>query len=121
MNREIMKADGITPPSAFSAGYAREIVNPEKGTGLAGWGNATKRLSDAVLDDLMITCTAICDGDAVIFMFSHDNCRCDDRLLKKIVEYAGEKFGIPQENVILNGTHTHTGPATSDLKAPGIA
>ena len=111
MNTEKMKALGIQLPEGFSVGFGREVINPLPGTGMAGWGNPSVRLSDAVKDDLMLTCTALSDGEAVVLMYSLDNCGCADGIYDRACEVLLEKFGIPGENVIVNATHTHTGPA----------
>ena len=120
MNTEKMKAMGIKLPEGFSVGFGREIVNPLPGTGMAGWGNETKRLSEEVVDDLMVTCTAVCDSETVLLIYSQDNGFSDINIFKKVTAHLEETFGIPGENVIINATHTHCAPGMFNPGAPGM-
>ncbi len=117
---EKMVNQGITFPEGFSAGFGRAVVNPLPGTGMAGWGNATRRLSDQVVDDLMVTCTALCDGNEVVLIYSQDNGFSDRAIYCRITEKLMADYGIPASHIIVNATHTHCAPAMSDSSVPGV-
>ncbi|MBQ3075189.1 MAG: hypothetical protein IJC26_03890, partial [Clostridia bacterium] len=53
----------------FSVGYARLAINPPAGIGLGGFGNTNSRLSEKVLDDICVTCTALNDGLQTVLMY----------------------------------------------------
>lgn len=63
-----------------------------------------------VLDDLYVRVIAIGDGQnkALIISFDLDKAPYPAENLEKI----SEQTGIPQENIFLLGTHTHTAPVT---------
>ncbi len=111
----------IILPKGFSVGHAKMKVNPNPGTGLGGYGTENDRLSKVILDDLMLTCTAISDGENTLFVFSSDTIHVAATTAASIGKIAQKKFGVPEANVILNATHTHSGPAMANTSAPGLA
>lgn len=122
MLKEKMEQKNLKIPEEFSAGFGREIVNPEPGTGIGGWGNAGTRLSDAIVDDLMVTCTAVCDGESIALIYSSDTLYVGSEAVKKVAAHVWDNYGIPSENLILNATHTHCAPSVHwNNNFPGVA
>ena len=78
----------ITLPEGFSAGWAREVVNPDQGTSLGGWPTAEKRLSGAIVDDIKLTLTALSDGEKVFFLFSTDALAVSENLFGQFAALA---------------------------------
>ncbi len=114
-----MTKKNITIPQGFSAGFARETVNPIPGTGMSGWGNPKVRLSGEILDDLMHTCTALSDGENIFLLYSHDVLSIRDKMVDQLAKHVEEEYGIPAENIIMNATHTHCGPLMGWRGFPG--
>ncbi|MBQ3075033.1 MAG: hypothetical protein IJC26_03105 [Clostridia bacterium] len=110
----------ITYPEGFSVGFGREVVNPPIGTGLGGYGNHMTRLSKKILDDLMLTCTAICDGENVVLLYSTDLVAIGPSVVSYVQKQAEKNFGIPKENIIINATHTHSSPAFYNSNVTGM-
>ncbi len=110
----------IVYPEGFSAGFGRAVVNPPIGTGLGGYGNHMTRLSRKILDDLMLTCTAICDGENVVLLYSTDLVAIGPSVVSYVQKQAEKNFGIPKENVIINATHTHSSPAFYNSNVTGM-
>ena len=119
MNEKLLQK-GIKLPEGFSAGFSCEVINPVPGTGLAGWANIGKRLSDRVMDDLRLNCTVLSDGEGIVVLYAVDALYVRDIMLDRVCEYLKEEYGIPAENVIMNATHTHSGPAIHYPEAPGV-
>ncbi len=111
----------IVLPQGFSAGYAREVVNPDPGTSLGGWPTAENRLSATIVDDIKLTLTALSDGEKVFFLFSTDALAVSDALFNKFASLAEKNHGVPVEHVILNATHSHSAPASYISSLPGVA
>ncbi len=109
---EIPEADTspIVCPQGFSVGWAREIISPEKGTGLGGYGNPGSRLSNTILDDLMLTCTALCDGENVLLLFSCDLTGIGGGIAGTAAEQIQKAHGVPKDHILFNATHTHSAP-----------
>ena len=111
----------ISIPEGFSVGYAKATVNPGQGVGLGGYGNETTRLSRVQVDDLYLTCTAVSDGENVVFIFSSDTIHVARTTAEGIGKQAEKLYGVPAENVIMNGTHSHSTPAMANLETPGLS
>ncbi len=104
-------------PEGFCVGYDRAVVNPEAGTLLGGYVSANPdRKSTGIKDDIMLTCTAISDGENIFLFFNMDSTGMLESIAKQFGNFAQRGYGIPVENVIINATHTHNGPA---LNTPG--
>ena len=92
----------------LKAGIAREIITPKVGGQLSGY--AAGKPSTVVHDDLTVTALAVeyektkaVIISAAILYFSND-------LAAKVRALCGEAAGVPAANVILNCSHTHSGP-----------
>lgn len=107
-------------PEGFTVGFSRKTVNPENGTGLGGYGNHMTRLSNKILDDLMLTCTAVCDGESVILLFSTDLVGIGGGIVNYAQKIIERDYKIPPENVIINATHSHSTPALYNSNVTGM-
>ena len=100
----------------FRIGYGRTDITPLTAVPLAGYGNATQRISQNVLDPQMATCIAITDeNENTVLMISYDQQRASDITVEVARPMISEATGVPQEHIMLAGTHTHSGP---DLTLP---
>jgi len=101
------------PEAAFSVGYARENITPSKSVPLAGYGNVEKRMSNNTLDLLYATCVAISDTqDNTVLLISQD--LVSSGYYKEIRTLVNQATGVPEENIMLAATHTHSGPSASN-------
>ncbi len=119
MDQMKMKQQGISIPEGFSVGFGRRGINPPPGTGLGGWGNSDVRVSDQIKDDLVLSCTAICDGEGFLLLYSQDTTQSGKSLQETFAAEIFELYGIPAERVIINATHSHTAPDILSKKAAG--
>ena len=97
----------------FKAGAAMTNITPPLGCALAG--HYWPRYADDVFDELHAKAIAMTDGTTQLAIVVCDliaitRDRCD------AVKTRAEKLcGIPAANILVAGTHTHTGPAPCDL------
>ncbi len=113
MLKQILLEKGYTLPDTFAVGSAREALNPPLGISLAGHGmkNAIEaRHSTENWDELMLCCTAFSDGENLALTFTYDSCQFGEPVANPLFRLLEEELGIPEENVIFSGTHTHAGP-----------
>ena len=110
-------ADEATAPikteeaSTFRIGYGRTDITPLTSVPLAGYGNATQRISQNVLDPQMATCIAITDeNENTVLMMSYDQQRASDITVEAVRPMISQATGVPQDHIMLAGTHTHSGP-----------
>lgn len=99
--------------AALQAGFGRENITPEKPAGLGGYSDAETRISGVVLDYIYTTCVAFREGDTTILVFTIDVCGLIDTQMDWIRDYVTTNTGIPNENIFIGATHTHSAPQVS--------
>ncbi|MDD3926963.1 MAG: hypothetical protein PHT33_09950 [bacterium] len=99
-------------------GYGERVITPPLDVELTGYGYYLNRRAETVLDDLKARILFIRRGSDSIILIS-----CD--LLGMTVDYAdavraevASRQGVPERNILLACTHTHTGPTVQSL--PGL-
>ena len=105
----------------FCVGFGRADITPEDSVPLSGYGNVESRMSTNVLDPLYATCVALQDENGErMLIYQLDIINTGASLMdpaRRVIETA---TGVPGDHVLLNATHTHSGPATGNDDA-GIA
>ena len=95
--------------ATFQVGYARENITPSDPVPLGGYGQTDKRISTGYLDYLYATCIAITDAqDNTVLLISQD--LISSAQYKNVRDSINEATGIPQDQIMLCATHTHSGP-----------
>ena len=94
--------------TGFQVGYNRQSIMPEGDIGLSGYGNPEVRRSTGYRDILYATCLAFSEGGQTILHFSADVISFP--VTAPIREAISEKTGVPTGNIMISGTHTHSGP-----------
>jgi len=102
----------------FKAGIAVANITPPVGIDMTGFGG---RPSGAVgiHDEIFAKALVLDDGNQQLVIVTSDLLGLDFDLVKQIRELIKTKAGIPPENVMLNSSHTHSGPATITLRGLG--
>ena len=90
----------------FKTGFAEVNINPPLGAGVCGY--YVPRYGKGFLDDLTTQVMVLSLGEKKIALISVDVCGFDKGVLKEVKRGIKEKAGIPEENVFLSATHTHT-------------
>ena len=92
----------------LQVGFGRTSIVPDVlGVEIAG-GDASARISTGYRDEVSATCIAIKEGDQTVLLYTIDFITVDKHVYAAQPEIA-EATGIPEENIILNTTHTHSG------------
>ena len=102
---------GPHDPSGFAAGFGKVVVNPKPGVGLGGFGNADERTSTHVTDDICISCAAVTDSEKTLLLFSLDAIGTPAKVWNFISKQMEKEFGIPQDCILINSSHSHSAPA----------
>ena len=104
--------------SEYRVGYARADITPTEPVPLMGYGNPIHRISGPVLDPLYATCVAIGDESGnTVLMIGIDS--TVPNYTGYIREEASKATGVPEEQIVINVTHTHSAP-DMDAKHPGV-
>jgi len=105
----------------LKAGIAREIITPEIGGLLMGYGSSNP--STAVNDDLTVTAMVLEYGNIKTLLMSvtvlyiggaYMGYGFGNSFSDKLRVLCGEAAGVPPAHVIIAATHTHSAPITSD-------
>ena len=100
-----------TSTEQFSVGFARVDITPQTSVPMAGFGRTSQRMSRNIRDNLYASAIAMCDGEGTTVIFlSMDLQRASDITVDVVRPLVSVETGIPQENILLHGTHTHSGP-----------
>ena len=101
----------------FSVGYAKVDVTPDFSVPLNGYGNIETRMSTGFLDRVYATCVAITDEDNnTVLIFTYDVAAADPKFLMTLRTSVSQTTGIPQENIMLTASHSHSAPAVGSGK-----
>ena len=106
--------------AGFRAGTAKTDITPEESVPLQGYGNVLQRMSDNTKDPLYASAIAVTDAnDQTVLIFTVDLCTSEvaGPLIREAVSTA---TGIPVSNILVNASHTHSGPALSATSSEAI-
>ena len=94
----------------LKAGYARVDITPAYPVPLGGFGNTHTRIHERVLDPIYAVCVAISDGESTLLLYHLDLVYMTEENVAVCKRGIEERFGVPQKNILLNVTHTHSAP-----------
>src|SRR5918992_3364003 len=103
----------VRPEGGWRAGVARIVVTPTEPIFMKGYGSRT-RPSEGVTQDLHVKALALRDETgATSVLVTSDLHSYTRRMSDTIAEAVEKQHGIPRQRLILNGSHTHSGPAVT--------
>ncbi len=99
--------------SGFRAGVARVTVTPREPIFMKGYGSRTKP-SEGVRQDLFVKALALQDETgATSVLVTSDLHSYTRRMSDTIADAVQKRHGVPRERLVLNASHTHSGPAVT--------
>ena len=101
---------GGAAATGFRVGFGRADVTPKGAVPMASYGNAKDRISEGIYSYLYLNVIAIDDGTTTMLLMTIDHSWFSDVLVNPLKADITNKFGIPAENILAQGTHTHAGP-----------
>ncbi len=99
----------------ISIGVATADITPPIPFRLSGYFN--ERLSTGTKDPLQVKAIVFEQGNTRVVLAICDVISLDGHVPKAIRKQVHERLNIPEEAVIVTGTHTHTGPLYNDVLA----
>ncbi|MGB2864736.1 MAG: neutral/alkaline non-lysosomal ceramidase N-terminal domain-containing protein [Sedimentisphaerales bacterium] len=94
---------------ALKGGTAKVDITPPIGAWLSGYGSRNKP-SEGILDPLYAKALVLDDGREKVAIVSADLLWVPLEITNEIRQQVQKKLGIPQENIMICGTHTHFAP-----------
>jgi len=105
---------------AFMAGFGKANITPEGSVPLGGYGKELERMSKGVLSYLWVTCIAITDeADNTVLLYGLD--MIGSGTAKKQRPVISKATGVPENNIIMSASHTHSCPDISHTEIPAVA
>ncbi|MCK5693347.1 MAG: neutral/alkaline non-lysosomal ceramidase N-terminal domain-containing protein [Bacteroidales bacterium] len=100
--------------SEWKAGVARVLITPEQPMWAAGYAARDHQI-DSILHDLWVKALAIEDGEgSKALMISADLLGFPKALSDGIRDRLEKEYELSRAQIILSGTHTHSGPVLED-------
>lgn len=100
---------------SFRVGFSRYDITPQVSVGLTGYGNNMDRMSDNVLSPLYLTCLAVTDAkNNTVLLYGFDSTTSDLNVTSTIRSKVSSETGIPQSNIMISATHSHSTPDIED-------
>jgi hypothetical protein len=90
------------------AGFGKSKITPPVGCALVGYFEP--RISNGIRDDLEAASLCLDDGKNVVFVAALDLVWVEKSVTRKTRALIRDLLKLPDAQVILHGTHTHTGP-----------
>ena len=100
---------GSAAEAALKGGTAKVDITPPIGAWLSGYGSRNKP-SEGILDPLYAKALVLDDGQSKIAIVSADLLWVPLEATGQIRRKVQERTGIPEENIMICGTHTHFAP-----------
>src|SRR4051795_4286746 len=99
----------------WKAGLATVDITPANAIWMAGY-SARKQQSDGADYNLHAKALALADnaGHRVVLV-STDLLGLTGKVAATVAERAGQKYGIRRQDLLLNSSHTHSGPVIGDM------
>jgi hypothetical protein len=99
--------------SGWRAGIARVMVTPREPIFMKGYGSRTKP-SEGVRQELFVKALALqYETGATSVLVTSDLHSYTRRMSDTIADAVKRRHGLPRERLVLNGSHTHSGPAVT--------
>ena len=100
-------SDAKQEAAGLQAGFGRVSIMPDGEVHLGG-GDASKRVSTTIMDNLYITCIALKENDQTYLIYTIDLITADDSVVDPVKSLISGTTGVPQENILMNTTHCHS-------------
>jgi hypothetical protein len=102
-------------PRPFRAGAATSNITPPIGAGIVGGWNVPA--STHIHDELHVRCLALDDGTTRLAFAVVDSVSVNREVFDEARRLIHEETGLPQANVMMSATHTHSGPSARGTNA----
>lgn len=98
----------------WKAGSAKVVITPQKPLWMAGYGSRN-HVSEGVLTDLKAKALALEDSNGnKVVLITADLLGFPKKVSDRIRDGIEAKYGLKRSQIILNGSHTHSGPVLAD-------
>jgi len=94
----------------LNAGVAVVNITPPVGVDMTGFGRSSPAVG--IHDELYARALVLSNEDTTLALITSDLLALDFDIIQRLREQIQEQWQIPPEQVMINSSHTHSGPAT---------
>jgi hypothetical protein len=114
----LLAAGAALAQTGWKAGVAKTVVTPKESIWLAGFGFRNKP-SEGVRQDLYVRALALQDeGGKPAVILTLDLAALDRSLADAIADRCRTRHGVARDRLVINISHTHSGPVTGPVIMP---
>ncbi len=92
----------------LKVGFSKGNINPPMGIRIRGYFK--ERLAEGILDDIEVVALALQSGETKTLLITVDHCGIAQELSTKFRKAASATSGVPEDNIFISATHSHTCP-----------
>lgn len=96
--------------SGLQVGFGRADATPTEAVNISG-GDSKNRISAGYRDPIMVTCVAFRTGGDTFLIYTLDYISASNNYTVPAEREITKATGVPAQRIIMNCTHTHSGPA----------
>ncbi len=97
------------------SGVSEKVITPDFPTYLAGYPQPKDRYHNDVHDDIMAHCFYLKNKRDCLVIVTLDLCYYTKSRVRKVREQIREACGIPEANIMISATHTHSAPVPAGI------
>ena len=107
--------------AVFMAGFGMQDITPKESVPMASYGDDKDRWSEGLLTYLEARAVVLQDqeGNMLVFVIGDITWAPKD-LADRIRDDMAKELGIPANNIIVSGTHTHNSVSASLVEFPAV-
>ena len=103
------KGEAGKAASGLQVGFGRVSIHTDEKIELSCY--FFERISNGFLDHIQATCVAITGGNGqTVLLYTVDVVGAKDTWTKELRTLVSQETGVPENNILFTGTHTHSGP-----------
>ena len=101
---------GGSKKDGLQVGFGRVDATPMESVNISG-GDSKNRLSSGYRDPIMVTCVALNYGEDTYLIYTLDFISTSTSYTDAAEAMITAATGVPADRILMNSTHTHSGPA----------
>lgn len=105
--------------TSLKIGFSGKKISTKRKVDLGGYGYYLSRVSTEILDDIYTKALFVCIEDNAVLFIANDLIGLTPKFARSVAQEISRKTKIPQKNILLSCTHTHSAPATAALEGCG--
>lgn len=106
----------------FCVGFGRADITPkDDGIPMASYGNPEQRLSQGLFTYLHVNVLAVSYDEDILLLLTIDHSWFNKVLANPVKERIKSTYGIPDDHILMQGTHTHGAPNAASTSITAMA